>query len=106
MQSPAEKVLPPEGGRSTQFPSSSGRHPVIGPALNPPSGDPMHPTGCLRFRSKQPRVVPDSCETVDDGMDEPDPSHFVDHPTNDTDDVSIASPSEPADISYRGCSGF
>ena len=98
MQSPAEKVLPPEGSRSTEFPSSSGRHPVIGPELNPPSGDPMHPTGGMRFHSKQPRVVPDSRDTVDDVMDEPDPTHFVDCPRNDTDDVSIASPSEPADI--------
>ena len=31
-------------------------------------------------------------------MDEPDPAHFVDYHTNDTDDVSIASPSEPADV--------
>ena len=97
MQSPAEKVLPPEGG-PMEPPSSSRRHPVIGPELNPPPGDPMHPTGGIRFHSKQPRVVPDSCDTGDDVMHEPDPTYFVDYPRDNADDVSIASPSEPADI--------
>ena len=58
----------------------------------------MHPTGGIRFHSKQPRVVPDSCDTGDDVMHEPDPTCFVDYPRDNADDVSIASPSEPADF--------
>ena len=95
MQSPAEKV---SLKGPMEPPSSSRRHPVIGPELNPPPGDPMHPTGGIRFHSKQPRVVPDSCDTGDDVMHEPDPTYFVDYPRDNADDVSIASPSEPADI--------
>ena len=60
MQSPAEKVLPPEGGNSTEPLSSSRRHPVIGPELNPPSGDAMHPTAayvCIRSNKKLFRIA-------------------------------------------------